>query len=293
MPTFPDLASLETSQDGTEYIYGGSVGVNRILGYYRKTAYLHDRPEWAYHLFNVYTMVRNVYTKGMSPAALYAAFDHELTLLIRYVQAYGELARLPQHRHPAIAVYVPTYDAYPKDRLRPKAEGAQQLEQAYLRLCKDLPKTITQLQDRVWLVPCGSTVRLPHLDLYRWLQRQDVQAHHHRILMISHCLTDLHLAHFMPRLHLLESYTGTVREPKQFGERLDGSGVIPFTPITHQVFGDSVHLTPLVKGVLKKSLIAQAVARRWPLRTEAEILSDIVTVGRLTPAQVQKITFYS
>lgn len=291
MIDFPDLASLEKSQDGTEYIYGGSVGVNRILGFYRGNAFVRHRPEWTYHLFNVFTLVRNVYVKTMTDAELRRAFDAEVALIVRYVQAYGECSSLPQHRHPAIVFYIPDYAAFPKDRLRQKAEGAQLLERAYITICRHLPKTPTQAEPSVWVLPCGSRTRFPHQELAQWLRHHDIHSWREPMVLVTHCLTDLHLGHNVTRLQLLESYTGILRGAKQFGERLDASGAVPFTSTTHQVFGDSVHLQPLVRGVMKKTLQARAITHRWVVRTDMEIMSDVTNITKIPSTQLKQITF--
>jgi len=114
------------------------------------------------------------------------------------------------------------------------------------------------------VLPIGSGAALPHRELAHWLrdlssQKNDLYYYDRSPYgILSHCLVDLHLLRHVKEGVLVERYSGKMRSLNNIHTKLDKSGVIPFTPITHRVFGDDIHLAPMVKGKKKTEIIQKA-----------------------------------
>lgn len=294
---FPDRSQLDKSDDGTEYIYGGSVGINRILGYFHDNAYKLGREEWPLLLVNLFTVFRNVYHKDLSDLELESLVTLDCDLLTLYVEAYAS-AR-PHIRHtPGIVFYAPTYSLIPKELLRPLGPAAQVQHDAYLRFRRSLGDGETNISHEGrsfrWVVPVGSE-QLPHRQLLRWLAASGARFEYipgqDPVMLISHCPIDLHIASRLPTVRLMESYQGVIKHPTAFGSKLDVGDDVPFNPYTHRVFGDKVHLAPMVKGADKKALLAKAHERQWQRLPTSEILTDITKTVDIPASELIRVKF--
>ena len=274
---FPDITHVEYGQDGTP-ILGNSVGNNRILFYLRENAGQRHAPLWNLYLINIYTLARNAYRKGISLKELTTCIDKDSDLLLTYIHAYTT------YRHSmesAVVFYAPEYKSIPQDLMRQHVGNTLELDTLYYEIFKKLPTKLVELSElpltRKFLCQVGQTGRMPYLDLLDKL-KQISPAYSaggaFGTAMISHCPLDFHIHKSIPKIQLLESYTGNVLSVSDFGQKLTKDVVIPFNNATHRLFGDSLQLLPLLTGKDRKTLIQLAETKNWAIQTESQIIID-------------------
>jgi len=277
---FPDVSEFPKGQNG-DIIYGGSIGSNKIFDVLRETAGSRDSPLYDLWLINVYTLLRNAYVNGISQVDIEKVIDTDVDLFMTYISAYMS------YRRPTpggvVLFYAPDYNAIPKMFLRNTSGQKQrtEIDTLYTRLLVTMPNKLNDLTEdpmlRKYLV-ATSRSRLPHRDLPGHI-RAIYGSNQMRIklgtVLISHCQIDLHLNHTFGSFDLLDSFTGVIRPPTLFGQKLVKEVSVPFNTTTHRAFGDDVHLEPLFKGKRRTELIELARDRNWAIRTEREIVSNI------------------
>jgi len=99
-----------------------------------------------------------------------------------------------------------------------------------------------------------------------------------RCVLLTHLPLDLLSASNFPKLSLLESHTGALKERRDWHTKLsikkDGP-VIPFNKTMLQIFGDGVTLAAQPIKI-RKLLLAISEKRLWhPLTTQSKIMQDI------------------
>ena len=281
--TFPPVAGLERAKsDPAEPLYNGSIGSNRIFHTLSITAGLNTSPRWDLYLINVYTLLRNAYTSGISQLAIEKIVDTDVDLFMVFISAYMTYQRqLPG----AVLFYAPDYRAISEILLRKTSGQRDEMDKLYTELLKKLPRKLTELTEdpllRKFLVATSGNT-FPHKELpnhMRSILYSASRATAPRIgtVLLSHCPIDLHLATLVPGLELIDSFTSAVYPVSEFGRKLTKDVKVPFNTTTHRVFGDDVHLAAMCKGKDKTQLIELANTRKWAIRTEREIISDITT----------------
>lgn len=276
--TFPDVSSNPKGQDGTTiYGTGTSIGSNRIFHYLRQNANGFDPPKWDLYLINIYTLVRNAYSKGIEQRVLESIVDADSDLLMIYIGAYTTFRRqIPS----VVFFYAPDYSAVPKDIMRVHSGNQSEMDAMYDILCKKLPPTLTELttvpETRKFLSKVGRTI-LPQKELIEQIRKIYNGNRTNGMIgsvMISHCPIDFHIYKFIPTIQLLESYTGSVLSVSEFGNKLTKEVKIPFNTTTHRLFGDSLQINPLLKGKDRTKLIEVASEFKWNIKTESEITRE-------------------
>lgn len=282
---FPDVSGLEKSADGSEIIYGGSVAINRLLGLLRDTAGSPTATPWMLYLINAFTLADNVFDVKATTRENENAFHADVNLLCQYIEAY--MASFPRVlRAPVIVFYIPDYGHLPKKLVRGHKEGtrAEALDTFYKNLRLTFPIKASRLNpgsdaSQQWSVHVGGGT-FPHRDLVQWLRETSTELSYvynsDPAAIITHCPIDLHIHRMISNLSLLERYTGRIQGPSQFGHKLNKDGFVPFNLYTHRVFGDSVHLKPMVSGKDKKALLKVAEEKSWWQKGQQDILKDIV-----------------
>lgn len=98
-----------------------------------------------------------------------------------------------------------------------------------------------------------------------------------KALMLTHFAFDLTTKH-MPRMALLESHTGAVKQKHQWYTKYHNGKDLPMIPFCLpflQVFGDSEHFRPMSIAA-RKSLIELATQRNWSqVTTREKLMYDI------------------
>ena len=279
--SFPNTAGLERAKsDPLEPIYPGSVGANKLFHILRTTAGFLESPRWDLYLINVYTLLRNAYSKGITQPEIEKIIDTDVDLFMTFVGAYMSFKR----QTPAnILFYAPDYRAIPGEVLRPTMGNRVEQDARYLKLIQKIPKKLTCLTEDHLVgkyIIATSGVQFPHKELpdhIRMIYGGSRSSGSIGTALISHCALDLHLQSSIPSLELFESYTGMILQTTSFGRKLTKDVGLPFNTATHRVFGDDVHLAPLLKGKQKTELIELATKRHWAVKTEREISYDITS----------------
>lgn len=275
---FPDISNNPVGDNGVVY-HNASIGLNVILNYMRETARNINAPQWDLYLINIYTMVRNLYQKGMHQVELEQMIDRDADILMTYIHSYTCTRRsIPA----TVFFYAPDYSAVPKSMLRLHTGNQEELDRLYLNLYKKLPVKLTELTEvadtRKFLCQVGKSI-FPHKDI---IEKLKLIYQPHRLtgsigtVMISHCPLDFHIYKAIPKIQLFESYTGTILNVQDFGQKLIKDVKIPFNTVTHRLFGDSLQLVPFFKNKDRKTLIELARDKDWGVKTETEIIRDVV-----------------
>ena len=87
-------------------------------------------------------------------------------------------------------------------------------------------------------------------------------------LVLTHFPTDLLSVYEFPRLDLLESHTGEIRNKSTWWKKLHlgKSELLPFNAFTLQVYGDNVYIDPQ-KIALRRAVAELAVKHKWTQTT--------------------------
>lgn len=276
---FPSLEGADYGQDGTP-ILGNSIGNNRIFYYFRQAALEQlSPPIWNVYLINIFTLVRNAYSKGLSYDILEKIIDKDSDLFMTYIDAY---VNYKKESSSIVYFYAPIYKAILPQFKRVPVGNALELNTLYEKLYQTIPEKVTELtqnpRTRKFVSRAGAIGVLPYIDLLSKLK--SIQTNYGNgtlaTTMISHCPLDFYIYKKIPKIQLLESYTGQILSLSQFGSKLTKDVQIPFNRITHRAFGDSVQLLPLFTGKDRKTLIQLATEKNWILKTEQDILADIL-----------------
>lgn len=281
MVAFPSTEGLATSQDGSAFIYGGSVAINNILEHLRKTATLSHRGEWKVWLINMLTIVDGCSHKDASPKDIIAAAAHDFQLLTQFISAYASYSKDTAYRYPIIIGYWPSYTAIPEAHRRKPSPSLALAMDVFSRM--DMGPTdvvVNKDDDRLLMhVRVGTRADLPHVDLNAKLARVLTGTGFVSgmpIAMITSFPTDLHLASRMSKMVLLERFTARIKGPSEFGTKLDKAGRLPFNAFTHLTFGDGVLIQGLISGRKKTALLELAEADRWSTLSATSVRDRII-----------------
>lgn len=303
MKSFPDESLMERSQDGTEPIRGGSIGLNRILGRFVIKATTDHKPEFSAVIISAFTIFRNVWTMQQDAdlSSLEEGFVKDVNLFLDYYDTYlsfTKSALLGSKQCPVI-IYFPDYRRL-ENGIRREHKGRQ------VELLAKYAKFLSRYNGRDELVR-----KLDHVHCF-WIRAGDATYPHKevsrkfreitshpacayssgdRVALITHIPLDYHLSGRIRGIHLLESYTGELKAPDQFRFKLDKDGRIPFNTVTHVVFGDSVLIKPWVTPKVRKALFEQAVAERWLSRSEDDIRSKVAKTADIPLNELRKFDF--
>lgn len=277
---FPNTAGLEKAKnDPSEFLYPGTIGSNRLFHILKLMAESQPTPRWDLYLINIYTLVRNAYKKGISQEKLEKLVDDDVDTFMTFIGAYLNYRRQTQG---TVLFYAPDYRAIPSEYLRPITSQNVETDAMYKELRKKLPLKLTELTEdlslRKFLV-MTSGMTYPHKEIPGYLSMIYKGTRIYGSIgtvIITHCPIDLHLYSSIQKLELFESFTGNITPSLFFGKKLTKETIVPFIPTTHRLFGDEVHIAPLLKGKQRTEAIKLAVEHRWAIKTERDIINDVV-----------------
>lgn len=287
---FPSTKNLALSDDGSEFIYGGSIGINRILDMFRKNAVSYDkmyRPKfpWFLYLVSGMTLFDNIYEKNMTREAAAHRIQNEIDMLMTYASSYMSFfTKTP----PTFLVYLPHYDNLPRHLTRKILVSKEYKWRLYMGVFSDINNNRLHKEQtnngHLWFTRVGPK-RFPHKELSDIVRRiPDHQAPKGTpVFLLSHMPIDLHLSKTIPKLTLAERYTGLIKTQDQFGTKLNTKADVPFNTDTHRLFGDKHLLLPLIKGKKKTELETHIAENKWRLKTAHEIRQDILRQTDITP----------
>lgn len=307
--SFPSTEGLSRSEDGSEFIYGGSVGLNRILGNFQSYSMLDASPRWSAYLLNMFTVFRNAYNPKLTDMQNAQMISQDCEYFLLYLDSYLEALPLNQRsKTKPVVFYVPHYDRLPLDIVRNTPKVVDMLSMFYKLMPSCVPLQSGQVSQSEYttrfVLQCPK-MELPQVTLAAWLrsyamQNQSGYKWNDQIFMFTHSAMDLHLCNRVPGVTLVESYTGATKYPKDFGTKLSVSAkdleaypdlIIPFNTVTHRAFGDPLLIKPLVVRNMKKALLEKANDKKWYTRTTDSIISDIKEVTGIKASELVKIRF--
>lgn len=189
-----------------------------------------------------------------------------------------QISRSPYVRAPRIHVYLADYEsmipaAVQRNRT-PYRDKLHQIELSYYReFERAKPSTMNKVEVQFHVLPR----KAPSYRSLGLLIRNS--ANTNAVYMISHCPIDYHLSRSYPNFKLVESYTGNVKVPKEFGEKVFKQTHVPFCVPTHVLLGDKENIKSLLSITDKRRIYTAADSERWDLHTADFIQSRLSKMG--------------
>lgn len=300
---FPNEAQLEKSEHSGDPIRGGSMAINRILGYFVDHAEKHHNPAFTACLLSAFTILRNVHgtLKTENIDELEQAFVKDVQLFMEYYNTYLGFVKshFTQNKKACVVVYFPTYDRIAKEmRLEPNRERSTlaALYKRFLARTTGRDEKVMDLEhvSCFWMRAGDGTY--PHREVaskFRQLVISPTCLYRtgDPIAMVSHVAFDFHIMGRVRGIMLLESHTGLLRPGSDIKARIDNSGIIPFMSVTHGVFGDKTLLQSQLTPKLRKQLRAQAEEEKWTTRSEDDIRNRISKTTGISVRDLRKFDF--
>lgn len=294
MGVFLNEDHLPKAKDKLTPIRGGSVGINNILGYFKDHATSQRYPQWNLFLINAFTLSRNVYRKNISHSEFYGDLVSEIRILVLYIQTY--LSYFPnQNKQYPVIIYFPNYSNIPNHVRKPLNTTDQTLVTFYEKSVDGVFAIFKQhsVMDHIKLIftKVGDKRNLPYTVLDKGIRSLALSQNDNTmykygdpIFLLTHCVMDLYLSKKMINVELMESYNAVVKKPKEFGTKIIKEIHIPFIWILHRLFGDNTHISPYSKKDRRK-FITMAQSNKWGIKTDDQILRDILRELQITKQQ--------
>lgn len=303
MKSFPDESQMERSEDGSEPIRGGSIGLNRILNGFVDIATKDSKPRFTAVLISAFTIFRNVWTMQNNPtmSSLEEGFVKDVNLFLEYYDTYLSFVwnGLPADRYCPVIIYFPDYKHLPKE-LRMETSGKRELlfnlYRDFLARHGNHNGEVKKLEhSRCFWITAGQS-SYPHKDVAS--KFREITAHPQiayyigdPVCLISHIPLDLYMSARIRKLVLLESYTGRIRTPPEFRIKIDKEGRVPFTSAAHVALGDSVLIKPMANLKQRKAIYEAAEKDRWLTRGEEDIRNRIAKIMDVSSNTLRKYDF--
>lgn len=239
---------------------GTSIAIESLCGLELEVGI--NPPLYSYELFlvNVRTLIRNcisavesVNVERLTPEAIGVVIVEEWEIIKTTILKLHKINLVP---------YIPTYESqdrfYKNAILREPNTPKQKLH------------SVLESTTAINLIAGGFIDGLIHVD-------GKFQQSNSRTIILTHSPMDLLQVYQFGRLELLESHTGKVKTPSQWGTKLQGKDLhrIPFNKFTLQLFGDGYRFRPQPIVVRRAVLEVAAMCGWTPTTTIAKIKSDI------------------
>ncbi len=298
-PHFPPTNGLERAKnDPEEFIYGGSIAINRILGMLRESAYSPNRPEWAVIFISLRTLVVSSYKKDKTFKQITEDVANDIGMLKTYITSY--VSANPARPPALIAFYGSDYAPVPQRYRRDLSDDDIRQNEAYQSIVSSMFNIPHMLSDTTphlesWWFPSGPD--LPNRSMFRILmdyqlrQTQPIYKKGAPVAVLTHVPSDLYVHRLVSNVMLWERFTGRVKRSEEFGTKLHKDGNLPFYPSVHCVFGDSVLIKPMITGKPRTALLEKARERRWIQMSESTILSELSSETGMRAADLSAFKF--
>lgn len=292
MTLFPDESNHPKAQNQMDVIRPDcSVGINWLLGLLKQWAEVDKTPRFHLMLMNVFTMVRNIWFKGIQTNQIVKLFNDELDTLTIYLEAYLYQVANGYFELPLV-LYYPHYEAIPPSFRRKPSPDYERFMEGYKLLLKGVahhhtPKMIHKgYKIHRWIMPCSKTT-LPRHQIARWVKNgvsSKLFANYtlgDPIFILTGIPVDLHLCFDLPNFQLWEYYTGMIKKPHEFYTKLNiPKGVeIPFNNFTHRVFGDKITVEGIVHNKQRTTLLQNIAPNKWMGYNDDMRMKDLKNVG--------------
>jgi hypothetical protein len=284
-------------------------GTFKILDTLKSLAFGRNPPVWDVILVNLDTLIRNNLGKGTRDDEVAKWTFEDIDNIIAAFHEYLEVLSVSSP-YPHFVLYVPHYDALPNVHRRiPNKEQLrilkiqQDIEKAHFpRTMK--PDVATQFGNMTCVTMHAGTNRtFPHQDIFSFVMnsikekmtlgkiKSTLGLLDLRIGMISRQAVDLHLARYVKKFTLIESFTGEIKSLESFGKKVFKVDTVPFNSATHLLFGDNILVEPMAKRKTKALLLERAESHRWISRSEASIIEDAVASGLVMRPMLTTVKF--
>ncbi len=303
MKQFPDTSRMEKSKDGTEPIRGGSIGFNRILGFFEEASRYDRVPRFHSFIISAYTIFRNIWgsTDKRNNGDLDNLFIQDIKLFTEYYDIYLSLvlSNMDRGKKALVLIYFPDYKKLSKDFLTTLSDKQKEFSDAYesFRRRHSLESgVIISLENVIAVIDHVGSVTYPHKELmpkFRDLNRFQNSLYTTRdpFGLISHIPLDFYVCYNARSVLLMESFTAKIRSPEEFRLKLDSDGRLPFLPSVHVTFGDGVMIKGIVHRKEKTSLLEIAKKEKWILMNESSIQKSIIKFLNLSNDYFRKVDF--
>ena len=244
---------------------------------------------WSLYLINVETIIRDRKSKNANVmTAENIKFD--CTVIAQYIAMYNSICMLKEK--PLIVFYLPKYEMLPKEVLRDKLpKGTEERWKLRNEVQKELESNgFLDNYEGTEIAFCNaepSKTRFPHKALIMDLMKSYSGISMRRTLMISHVPLDFHLYRIFKNFMLLESYTGKIKGPKEFGRKVFKNEKIPFNKYTHLLLGDKWYMRQQVDLRTKRAISDLAAKDRWNILPDLQILESLVSKGYISDSLVK------
>lgn len=239
-------------------------------------------------IINALTITRNCLTKDhLVIDDVKGKIVNDVNQLLMYFSQYISSPNIaPYIDTPYIIIYNPTYRIAAINARKLTDTNRRIMEftnNIFKSICTNPPYIHEMDNCKLYGITAG-TRDYVHKDIIKFIQETcNIHARKlstRRYLLVSHCAMDFHIADsFKDRLILLESYTGALKHPNEFGKKVFKEPGIPFNKYTHTLLGDDTHVKQLAYRADKKKIYAIAKQNRWDIKPLASIRTDIKNSG--------------
>lgn len=276
-----------------------SLGVAPILQTLYQLSTRPGRVMWTLYLINMETIIRD---RGRDTLSAYAPKDQmvdnvltDCTVLAQYIASYCRyvLPRTMKIR-PLVCFYLPHYENIPhlylRKRLPKGTEDRWEIRDLIEERLHQEPFPVQFEETEILFSVLNQKGKQcwPHRELLVDLCENHDDLQYRQVLMVSHVPLDFHLYRSFKYFRVLESYTGALKNPTDFGKKVFNSADIPFNKYTHLALGDKWYLDSQLKTTAKRSLKEMATRQRWNLLPDKTVAENIIKAGLLLPDVILK-----
>lgn len=292
MSLFPDESNHPKAQNGMDVIRPDcSVGINWLLGLLKQWAEVDQAPRMSMMLLNVFTLVRNIWFKGILLDQVVKLVNDELDMLTIYLEAYLYQVAKGYFELPVV-LYYPHYEAIPANIRRRPSPAYERFMKGYQILLNAVkhhhrPTIVHKgYKTHRWLMPC-SKYKLPRHQLAQWIKsglNTKLFTSFNLgdpIFILTGIPVDLHLCFDLPNVKLWEYYTGVIKGPDEFYTKLNipKEIIVPFNNFTHRVFGDTITIEGIVHNKNRTTLFQNIAPNKWMQYNDTMRMADLKKVG--------------
>lgn len=260
-----------------------SYGIAPILTTFSNLSMQNRKPSWTLYLINVETIIRDRKqdTKSMEDIARAVLLD--CTVLAQYIAAYNSLTLPPQMKQPPIiCFYLPHYEKLPPAYLKDKLPAGTDIR---WKIRDNIEKILAKEgyqenfeSTKIIFDIVGKNGGWPHKDLLKDLVAMQEGLRFRKALMVSHIPLDFHLYRVFSEFTILESYTGALKQQKQFGKKVFNDDTLPFNKYLHLLLGDKWYLKSMLAPAIKKQLKERASREHWTVIPDKSILESLINM---------------
>ncbi len=239
---------------------------------------------WSLYLINIETMIRNQKEVGkVDPEDVAISVIIDCETFARYlVTNYQQYGFAHGESRSVICFYISKYEnidsKYLKDKLPKGTEERCAVRDSIINTVTKLgfPDLSSDNTDVIFAVNECADKQWPHRELVNSLADKYPRISFRNTLLISHVPLDFHLYKVFDNFTVLESYTGSFKHQRDFGNKVFGNSAIPFNKYTHLLLGDKWYLKQQVDDNTKKLIEQKASSENWNILPDKLILKSLL-----------------